>query len=550
MTRSRLIGIKNFLIPQAPSLRWLFFFVTLIHFVGISFLPLTQDEAYYLYWSRFLSFGYFDHPPFVAWLMVPGVWWAEPWAARFLGFLLAVLSFPIALSLCRQVSMHKKEHQWAAMVLFHFSFFGLLNGVLLTPDIPLVFFWLLALHEAAAALTRPPRWLSAGFFTGLGILGKYTMVLIGPVFLIALIRKKGGLRSPWPYLGGLICLFVFMPNILWNYQNDWISYKFQYNRGLKHSHSVEGHFSDSLPSLSPKVFDERGELLAQYFTSKEKPKKKKPEKTAFEKLKRRVSDYFGGQLAIWGGFVLLAVYFLFKDGKSAFTRRKEFVFSTPEERVLLQASAWFPLLFFGFISFFQKVEANWPAPYLMGASLLLAPLFFRYQKGLKAAAICHGVIILLLFAHGFSPFNSKRPDRDRVLHETHGFSGLAKSLSRRDLPIFADTYQLTSSLSFYLPPEKRLTQWPGLTRHSEITRHKGMGTYDFSQLREKGGFYLVTTALRPPRISGFEVVSLKEYRDCISGIEVYEAKTDGSYSPRCQRPIHRWFVSHYGLKKP
>ena len=33
-------------------------------------LPVTQDEAYYFDWSRRLAWGYFDHPPGVAFLQI------------------------------------------------------------------------------------------------------------------------------------------------------------------------------------------------------------------------------------------------------------------------------------------------------------------------------------------------------------------------------------------------------------------------------------------------------------------------------------------------
>jgi 4-amino-4-deoxy-L-arabinose transferase-like glycosyltransferase len=32
-------------------------------------LDIFPDEAYYWDWHRFLSFGYFDHPPMIAWLV-------------------------------------------------------------------------------------------------------------------------------------------------------------------------------------------------------------------------------------------------------------------------------------------------------------------------------------------------------------------------------------------------------------------------------------------------------------------------------------------------
>ena len=35
-------------------------------------LPLTADEAYYWMWSKHLAFGYYDHPPAIAWIIRAG----------------------------------------------------------------------------------------------------------------------------------------------------------------------------------------------------------------------------------------------------------------------------------------------------------------------------------------------------------------------------------------------------------------------------------------------------------------------------------------------
>ena len=46
---------------------------TLVRFVLAAAIPLVEDEAYYWDWSRRLAFGYFDHPPVIAWLVAGGV---------------------------------------------------------------------------------------------------------------------------------------------------------------------------------------------------------------------------------------------------------------------------------------------------------------------------------------------------------------------------------------------------------------------------------------------------------------------------------------------
>lgn len=45
---------------------------TALRMVLAAKLPLVADEAYYWEWSRHLAFGYFDHPPAIAWLIAFG----------------------------------------------------------------------------------------------------------------------------------------------------------------------------------------------------------------------------------------------------------------------------------------------------------------------------------------------------------------------------------------------------------------------------------------------------------------------------------------------
>lgn len=521
----------------------MFLGVTTLHGAGAILLPITQDEAYYLHWARFIDFGYFDHPPLIAWLTVPGQWLGDPRWARAIPVILAMLSFPISVSLFRHFGINSPKRTISAALLFHFSLFGLMFGVLATPDMPLAFFWLCALHEAVAAIEgNPKRWLTAGLFTGLGLLSKFTMLLMGPVFLWALLFEKRQLRTPWPYIGGVVAFLVFAPHLYWNHQNDWITFRFQLNRGLMHSHDVSGEFGRPLPAASPKVFDEQGVELAQYFLAKEKIKKPKEPKSAFQKFYRRVSEYWSGQLVVWGLFLIPLGL-----GLSKVWRHRHKKQSSPRE-VLVIASALVPLLIFGLLAFFQRVEANWPAPYIIGASILISRWFFHRNRAATWAALGHGVLVLGLFFHGSNPFPVPRPGGDRVLRETHGFSELASFLRKEGMPIYGETYQLTSAISAYLP-RMVVSQWPGLTRESEITRRDAMYQYNFRELKSMGGFQLVTSAMKPPLIEPFEVTSMLEFRNCLGKFEIHQAGMNDDYQPGCERPVHRWFIYRYGLAK-
>src|ERR1700761_5035093 len=46
--------------------------LTALRLVSAAYTPLTFDEAYYWTWSKHLAFGYYDHPPMVAVVILLG----------------------------------------------------------------------------------------------------------------------------------------------------------------------------------------------------------------------------------------------------------------------------------------------------------------------------------------------------------------------------------------------------------------------------------------------------------------------------------------------
>ncbi len=521
------------------SLRWIIAAVATAHLVIAFLLPITQDEAYYFHWAKFLDWGYFDHPPFIAWLLWPGTWFDSISIGRLLPVLLVTAAVPLVSQMVKRMGFSANRVRDAALLLFFFSLFGAAFGVIATPDVPMLFFWIVAVHEAQAALLiNPKRWLTAGIAAGLGMLGKYTMVLIGPVFLIAMWRAKQ-LRSPWPYLGALLATLVFGINLAWNYQESWISYKFQFGRGLKSAYDVAGDFHSPLPRLDDKIYDAQGYKLSEYFLRKEKPKKKKPLKGPLQLALKRQSEYWGGQLGAFGLFLIPMVL----SGR----RRKEGLPRfDPQGKALILAAGGFPLLFFGLIAWVQKIEANWPAAYILGASLFCAPWVSGHLKMMRWIAILHVTVItgFALLVH--LPFDTGKSDENRLLQEVHGFDRLADFLAKDSLPLFAENYQLGSLLSYY-QPERMVAQWPGLARNSEMTRRAEMTSWTMQDLKSIGRFKLVTTQISPPEIEGFSVIDLTEVRDCMEGIEVVVASLKDDYDPQCKDPIHRWFVSTFKL---
>ena len=541
-----------------------------VRLAGTVFIPVTTDEAYYFLWSRHIDLGYFDHPPVIAWL--------SGWGSRFVsgvlgfrlgGYLLQMALFPIYLSLCRKAGLTKVNQLTTAALLMFFNFLGCMVGIVATPDTPFFFAWTLALLEAATALEgKRWRWLTAGAATAFGLWSKYALLLIGPVFLWALVKKRENLKSPWPYLGGGLCLLLLLPHLYWNAQNGWVSLKFQFNHGVMGSYETSGLSGSDLPRPLAQDPDSKEFKLGEYFLGKVEPAK--PQAPLVVRVFHQVSDFLGGQICLWG-FLLVPFFPVLwrnrwrlkafavpslrrgKDsdcvagtsGQGSLLAERAVLSSSVKD--LCRAGAVVPLIVFGVLSFFQRIEANWPAIYTVTASIALVtylPLKRRWV--VPAAAAANLWVILALIWHASHPFWGAPAARDRVVVETHGYDALAKLIAEDRWPVLADSYQLVSMLTFY-EPEMKIMQWPGITRYSELTRRRDFADFHYNDLLASGKFRLITLEIIPPRLPGFTADKLTEVKDCPRiGLRFTSPPSRrASYIPPCKNAIHRWFLVDY-----
>ena len=213
---------------------WLFaLFVKLILAFKLNLVP---DETYYWFWGQRLQLSYFDHPPFIAWLMALGHNLFpnfEP-TVRVPGIILGHCSVPTLWKMLRPHFSEKKIAMWTALVCF--SPLTGFSSVLLTPDTPLVFFWCLSLYFflRATQKDRTRDWLLLGLSLGLGFDSKYTIVLFVPCCLFYLVRERSIdlLTTRRLLLIAIAGLLASLPVWIWNYQNDMASFVFQFNHGL------------------------------------------------------------------------------------------------------------------------------------------------------------------------------------------------------------------------------------------------------------------------------------------------------------------------------
>lgn len=216
---------------RAISVIFLIYAVALrLSYMGV--MELIPEEAYYWNYAQHLDIGYLDHPPMVAWVIA--LFTALFGHGEFAVRLGAMLSWAVMGAFLFAFARELYNRSVAFVALFFVAglpfFFGV--GMLMAPDAPLAACWAGTLYFLERALFGEKRsaWWGVGVCAGLGLLSKYTIVLLAPAALLFMAvdpASRRWLRRKEPYLAVALALAIFSPVILWNMEHEWASFTFQ-----------------------------------------------------------------------------------------------------------------------------------------------------------------------------------------------------------------------------------------------------------------------------------------------------------------------------------
>lgn len=189
-----------------------------------SFLtPILKDEAYYWRWSQDLDWGYFDHPPMVAFIIkMSSFFFSDALGIRFATILLNVLLIKILWEL---IPEKNKEHKSAELLFFVILFsmpFINLYGFITTPDAPLLVFsalYLLALKK----FETKDNFINILFLSVAAALLIYTKYFGGIVILLSLVFSLKLALKRSIYIVGIITFILLTPYFYWLYNHDFIT---------------------------------------------------------------------------------------------------------------------------------------------------------------------------------------------------------------------------------------------------------------------------------------------------------------------------------------
>ena len=213
-------------------------FFTAIHLLMGVFLPLSTDEAHYALYGYYPALSYFDHPSMVGWLQALAQMVSEQgWALRL---------FPALIHAIVSVLLYRYSNRWfesnaprvglLAVALYYTTTIAQLMGIGLVPDGPLVLFALLVVNTTYELLKKDDwkYWLQLGLWLGLAGISKYTAITLVFSFVLSFLLQGQWQRlfSVKAIIAALIALIVISPVLLWNYQHEWLSFKYQIDHGV------------------------------------------------------------------------------------------------------------------------------------------------------------------------------------------------------------------------------------------------------------------------------------------------------------------------------
>ncbi|MCX7825040.1 MAG: glycosyltransferase family 39 protein [Verrucomicrobiae bacterium] len=203
------------------------------------------EEAYYWNYAQRPSLGYYDHPPAVAWMI-----WCTTSIAGHNDFALRL--GPLCCAGIASIFIYRLAYRrwqdahagWRAVALLNLLPIFASMGFVAFPDAPLMAGWSAAIYFGYRAVEtdRIQFWLLWGAAAGWAMLSKYTggaLLLAAGAFVLLTPEGRAQLKKPGIYLGLLTALGLFSPVVWWNWQHEWMSFRFQF--AGRHSRGI--HFN-------------------------------------------------------------------------------------------------------------------------------------------------------------------------------------------------------------------------------------------------------------------------------------------------------------------
>lgn len=381
------------------------------------------DEAQYWFWSKTPDWGYFSKPPMVAWLisLTTNICGDGEACVRLSSPFMHMIT-ALAVYFLAEELFDKKIAFYSAISYATLPAVSVSSAVVST-DAALLTFWALSMLFFIKAMrsNRIRWWVLAGIAAGLGMMSKYNMsvgVFSALVYLTISKDHRQHLKSLRLWSAVVISALIFLPNVIWNFNNGLVSFL----------HTKE---------------NASGGGMSFNFTN--------------------MFEFIGAQFGVFGPIFFAALIFAticFFMGKGRQTDANKFllIFIAPLFIVIV------------LVSLFSRAHANWAAPIYVPATIFVVAWLFDTQrtKLIKISIVLH-IMVALLFTNFYLvkkipgvELTGKRGDilsgkiKD-PFKRLHGWKELGEGVSvlmevYSDAAILTNSRKIHSELLYYVKP--------------------------------------------------------------------------------------------------
>jgi 4-amino-4-deoxy-L-arabinose transferase-like glycosyltransferase len=395
------------------------------------------DEAQYWHWSLEPAFGYYSKPPLIAWIIgaATTVCGTSEFCIRLPAPLFHTATALVIYGIGRRL-YGQSSGVWSALAFATLPGVSVSAGIIST-DVPLLFFWALALLGLVGLSETRAWWpvVLLGVGIGLGLNAKYAMAFFGLSMLVYFAvtpAARGLLRDVRLYAALALGAALIAPNLIWNLSNSFATF----------SHTADNaKWGGSLFNVG-KGF-----------------------------------EFLGAQFGVFGPVLFAA---LLSTSWTAWRER------LPEPDRLLLAFTLPVLVAVTVQAFVSRAHANWAATaYVAGTVLVIAVLLRTDRRGwLNGSFAVHTALVAIIGLAAWQAGQFKLPFGADPFARTLGWKALAGEVRemlgaarRQGRPfgtVITDDRSVTAELLYYMRTDQTpvLAWWQGGRPHDhfELTR--------------------------------------------------------------------------------
>lgn len=196
-----------------------------VHLYAARYYGYFVDELYFIACSKHLAWGYVDQPPLIALIIrIERLLFGDSLQSiRLFAGLAGAINVILAGLIARELGGRRFAQVLAGICVLAAPLYLSMNHYISMNAFEPLFWMVCSLILIRIIKTGNQKlWLLFGLVAGIGLENKYGMGFFGAAVVAGLVltEHRRMFLKPWIWLGGLIALLIFLPNVVWNVQHQ------------------------------------------------------------------------------------------------------------------------------------------------------------------------------------------------------------------------------------------------------------------------------------------------------------------------------------------